>query len=360
MKITRLLILFYICSFCQIVSSQEPDSGWWWNPDQSGRGFVIEQQGDAIFFAAFLYDDSGFPTWFTSLLNRDSEQDFSGVLQQFQGGQTLLGSYQPPATLTDNAGTITLNFPDSRNGILNWPGGTVELTRFTFAEDDNSSSNDNSNPKPDLGWWWNSDESGRGFIIDRQGDTIFFAAFLYEDSGLPTWFSAILNKDTQQDFSGILQQFQGGQTLTGSYQAPILLEDNAGTITLNFSDTSHGTLNWPGGTVALNRFRFAPDVSSDDNSNDVSSDDSSNDASSDDSSNDSSSDDSSNDVSSDDSSNDSSSDDSSNDASSDDSSNDSSSDDSSNDSSSDDSSNDVSSDDSSNDSSSDDSSNDAS
>nr|MCH9697717.1 hypothetical protein [Gammaproteobacteria bacterium] len=313
------VILLLGCLVTQLAVAHEPDSGWWWNADESGRGFVIEAQGDSVFFAAFLYDDTGFPTWFTSVLNKDSGHDFSGILQQLQGGQTLLGGYQAPVIMNQNAGTVTLDFSDDSHGTLNWPGGTVQLIRFTFDTDDSNDASDDNSQRPELGWWWNSDESGRGFVIDRQGDTIFFAAFLYEDSGLPTWYSAVLKQSSGQEFTGTLQQFQGGQTIQGEYQAPTALNDNVGPVSLVFSDKSNAELNWPGGTVFLSRFYFGDDSSSDDSSNDDSSDDSSNDASSDDSSNDASSDDSSNDSSSDDSSNDASSDDSSNDSSSDDS-----------------------------------------
>src|SRR5206468_1469563 len=42
---------------------QAPQTGWWWNPAQPGRGFSIEVQGTHIFFAAFHYDVSGRSTW---------------------------------------------------------------------------------------------------------------------------------------------------------------------------------------------------------------------------------------------------------------------------------------------------------
>ncbi|MEJ0047567.1 MAG: hypothetical protein WDN04_16665 [Rhodospirillales bacterium] len=36
-----------------------PVSGYWWNPAEGGRGFVIEIEGSALYFAGFLYDSSG-------------------------------------------------------------------------------------------------------------------------------------------------------------------------------------------------------------------------------------------------------------------------------------------------------------
>jgi len=155
-----------VCSYTQTVFASDPESGWWWNANESGRGFSIEKQGNNIFFATYLYDDSGNPTWYTALLRKDSNQGFIGNLQQFKDGQTLFGSYQAPSILDENAGEITLNFSDEKNGTLSWPGGTVEITRFIFGSSQNTAK---------TGWWWNGNESGRGYSIEKQGDKIFFA-----------------------------------------------------------------------------------------------------------------------------------------------------------------------------------------
>ncbi|HEX4779130.1 MAG TPA: hypothetical protein VH301_00155, partial [Usitatibacter sp.] len=42
---------------------QPPQTGWWWNPAEPGRGFSIEAKGNNLFFAAFHYDPSGRATW---------------------------------------------------------------------------------------------------------------------------------------------------------------------------------------------------------------------------------------------------------------------------------------------------------
>ncbi len=129
----KILILMLLAGgFCQSLFAHT-QTGWWWNPDESGRGYSIENQGNLIFFAAYLYDDSGNPTWFTALLEEVTENSFIGNLQQFSDGQTLLGAYQAPTVLNDNAGQITLDFPEPDNGTLTWPGGTVAITRFIFA-----------------------------------------------------------------------------------------------------------------------------------------------------------------------------------------------------------------------------------
>jgi hypothetical protein len=258
-----------VSCLCQNVFAQDPDSGWWWNANESGRGYAIEKQGNTLFFASFLYDDSGFPSWYTATLNKNSQQNFSGVLQQYEGGQTLFGDYQQPVIVDANAGEITLDFSDSNNGTIAWPGGTVAISRFMFSEDNDAGNNNQSDDqKPEKGWWWNTDESGRGFAIEQQGNTIFFAAFLYDDSSSPTWYTAILDKNSQQEFIGNLQQYQGGQTLLGGYQQSAVLNDDAGEIKLVFSDSSHSTMTWPGGTVTLSRFIFASNDDGDNSNSD--------------------------------------------------------------------------------------------
>ena len=38
---------------------QTPQTGWWWNTAEGGRGYSIEASGGRLFFASYLYDVSG-------------------------------------------------------------------------------------------------------------------------------------------------------------------------------------------------------------------------------------------------------------------------------------------------------------
>src|ERR1700722_11458929 len=71
-------------------------SGYWWNPAQGGRGFVIEVQGTTLFFAGFLYAASGEATWVSSIGPMSTATQYTGTLATYFGGQTLTGAYQPP------------------------------------------------------------------------------------------------------------------------------------------------------------------------------------------------------------------------------------------------------------------------
>mgnify|MGYP000564805670 CR=1 FL=1 len=114
---------------------------------------------------------------------------------------------------------------------------------------------------PMNGWWWNPTESGRGFAIERQGDKIFLAGFLYESSGSATWYVSILDAKSNGNWTGDMTRYTGGQTLLGPYQAPTSTSVVA-TAVVNFDTPNTGqmALTFKDGhlpkTLQLERFPF--------------------------------------------------------------------------------------------------------
>jgi len=105
---------------------------------------------------------------------------------------------------------------------------------------------------PQAGVWWNTAEGGRGFVIEQRGSNLFFGAFLYDDSGRATWYAAA-GATNGNTFSSSLTPYSGGQTLTGPYH-PATGGASAGNVSITFTDASHGSLTWPGGTIPIQRF----------------------------------------------------------------------------------------------------------
>jgi hypothetical protein len=110
---------------------------------------------------------------------------------------------------------------------------------------------------PAAGYWWNSSQPGHGYVIEVQGTSMFFAAFLYDTSGRATWVASNGTMASGTQYSGSLVAYSGGQTLTGAYQ-PSTQGPAVGTVSLSFSDSTHATLVWPDGTLAIQRFDFGP------------------------------------------------------------------------------------------------------
>jgi streptogramin lyase len=210
-----------------------PQTGFWWNPAEGGRGFVIEVQGNQMYMAGFLYSASGEATWVASFGPMTSSSQYSGSLANFSGGQTLTGSFKPATQTANSPGTIAITFSDNTHGTLTWPGGTIPIQRFDFGPGGASGPAVANIP---TGWWWNPNEGGRGYAIEVQGNVMYFASYMYDANGNPTWYLATGElrdqsgavyagdgSDIASFYFGSWIQYANGQTLTGSYRAPVVV-----------------------------------------------------------------------------------------------------------------------------------------
>ncbi|WP_374666265.1 S8 family peptidase [Ramlibacter sp.] len=230
-----------------------PQSGVWWNPAESGRGYVIEFRDGKLQFGAYLYDADGRATWVVSgPAAMQAATRYSGPLEAFSGGQTLGGAYQAPSGRS-TLGNVTIDFTSATTATFTWPGGTVPIQRFRFAP----AGSGVASFAPEGGVWWNPAESGRGFAIEVQDGWAFVAGFMYDGSGQPTWHLAAGPMSSATTFSAPLTQYTGGQTLTGAYRAPTISQPNIGRVSLRFIDTATAELTLPGGrTIPLEKFRI--------------------------------------------------------------------------------------------------------
>jgi hypothetical protein len=235
---------------------QKPQTGWWWNPAESGRGYSIEASGSKLFWAAYLYDVSGRATWTIAAGNTSLDGSlFVGRLESYSGGQTLSGAYRAPTSVRD-LGEITLAFSDASHGTMIWPGGTVAIERFNIIPNGLTAAPRTN--QPESGWWWNPAESGRGYFIEWQGDTPFIAGYMYDDAGDPIWYaSSAASAANIRSYSGNWLQFGNGQTMTGTYRAPTQVNSSVAPVTIQFSGPDTGLMTLPGGrTSAIQRYRF--------------------------------------------------------------------------------------------------------
>jgi len=106
---------------------------------------------------------------------------------------------------------------------------------------------------PESGWWWSSSESGRGYSIEVDKGRLFFAAYGYAGNGDSTWYVSSGAMTGSTTYSGTLEAYQGGQTLTGSYQAPTAL-GSVGNVSIEFTSSRTANLTLPSGTVAITRY----------------------------------------------------------------------------------------------------------
>jgi streptogramin lyase len=232
-----------------------PQTGYWWNPAEAGRGYNIEQRGGNLFMATFLYDSSGRATWYGIGPGAMTGATYTGSLTSYANGQTLTGAFHP-ATVVGLAGQFSVTFTSPTQGTIKWPGGTEPIQRYYFGAINSAAVP--APGTPEAGWWWAPTEGGRGFAIEVQGGTMFLAGYMYDATGNPIWYAsgpAVMSSTSV--YLNVWQQFGNGQTLTGLYIPPMVVNANVGTVSIQFNSTTTGVLTLPNGRqVAIQRYVF--------------------------------------------------------------------------------------------------------
>jgi hypothetical protein len=223
---------------------QLPQTGWWYNAAQGGRGFSLEARGNRLFMAAFHYDASGRAIWnFAGGATSLDGSLFTSDLLNASGGQTLTGPYRAPGL--SNVGPITLLFSDATHGTLAWPGETIAIERQPFVPDGLVAPPQTN--QPESGWWWNPDESGRGFFIEWQNGYADLAGYMYDANGNPTWYITVAETPNPMRLTGNWWTFANGQSMGGAYRPATRTSDNVGSVAIDFTSATTATLTLPDG-----------------------------------------------------------------------------------------------------------------
>ncbi|MBL8301401.1 MAG: hypothetical protein JNM26_01365, partial [Ideonella sp.] len=111
----------------------QPETGWYWNPQQGGRGYAIEVQNDRLFMAMFHYNEDGSPTW--HLVQGDLA---SGALvapfEAYEGGQSLTSAFAPGGTRNARGG-FAVGFRHPCGGQVQRAGAApVTIQRFPIPD----------------------------------------------------------------------------------------------------------------------------------------------------------------------------------------------------------------------------------
>ena len=218
-----------------------PEVGWWWNPDESGRGYFIESQDGIFFMAAYFYADDGRARWLIAGNTNSDPYNYSGRLLEVSNGQTLYGPYVAPTALVDS-GAVSVSFSDDTHGTIVWPGGTIPIVREIFDAGTASF-------QPESGWWWDPNQSGSGFSIEVQGSNVFMVGFMYDDAGKPVWYLSAGPLSSPTTYHGNLLLIAGGQTESGPYHPPSTAT-TVGTVDLNFTAVDQATLTFTEASAA--------------------------------------------------------------------------------------------------------------
>jgi hypothetical protein len=110
---------------------------------------------------------------------------------------------------------------------------------------------------PSAGLWYNADESGRGYDIDLQGDTMIVTTYVYDASHEPIWYLSSGPYDHETGvFTSTYDSYSGGQCFGCPYTAPTAHVGAAGPITITFHTNQTATITYTGGSSDIVKFAY--------------------------------------------------------------------------------------------------------
>jgi outer membrane protein assembly factor BamB len=117
----------------QPASPAQPETGIYWNPEESGRGYTVEVSNGSAVVGVFHYDQTGHPVWHLVVAPfSGADGRAAGPFLSYSGGQSLSGPYKPNAEVPAQ-GEFGLEFTQACSGKVQFPGmAAVNVTRFAF------------------------------------------------------------------------------------------------------------------------------------------------------------------------------------------------------------------------------------
>lgn len=110
-------------------------TGWYWNPNQPGVGYFVEQQGSNAFVGTFAYDTTGAPIWYISsagVVPTAAGYQLNAPLNAFTGGSPF-GARPPVNTPTlVPAGSMISNLAQAGAALQLSTGRNIPLSPFSW------------------------------------------------------------------------------------------------------------------------------------------------------------------------------------------------------------------------------------
>ncbi len=129
-----LLALFALLVAALPARAYTPESGVWWNPNESGTGLIMEIQDNFVAISLFVGTPTGTPTWYTSTGFLTGNALYQGTLDYFPGAQCLGCPFRPvtPQLGIGGAIRVVFNATDPARATLTIGGRTTNIERFRF------------------------------------------------------------------------------------------------------------------------------------------------------------------------------------------------------------------------------------
>lgn len=107
-------------------------TGSWYNPAQSGQGWVIEMVSSGQFvFYFYGYEDTGEQLWFIGIGDSTGDSMITVDVLRFSG-TGFGGNFDPTSRTNESVGSMTFNFTDCNNAMVDFTSTSVGLSDFSI------------------------------------------------------------------------------------------------------------------------------------------------------------------------------------------------------------------------------------
>jgi uncharacterized protein (TIGR03437 family) len=213
-----------------------PANGWWFSAGTPSTFYAIEAENGVVRLGSLTYSAQGAPQWSLGRCVQTAPGTYAGTMEQYTGGWALNQAPGPPTAIVDGP-AVKLVFSSAATATLQIGIQTVPIQRYQF--------NDRwASPKLNAlraGWWDQPGQSGRGYFLEAQGDTLFIGGLIYSFSGRPSWFTSTGLVDSTGSFSGNLTVCSAAIDSDGTLQTPVC-KATADTLRLVFGAPWRATL----------------------------------------------------------------------------------------------------------------------
>ncbi len=124
MRLTLTLLLILISGLASAAIKTPPVTGYWWNPQESGRGWNIDTQNDLVVVTHFVFDTNRKATFLQGV---GAFNINTGVVEAdtfaFDNGQCIGCSYSNPTSTL--VGRVRFEFTTSTTGRVIYPNGVT-------------------------------------------------------------------------------------------------------------------------------------------------------------------------------------------------------------------------------------------
>lgn len=150
--------------------------GHWWDPSHSGHGFEIFNAAGHVMSIWYTYDNTGKPVWYTAQGEVTELGTVSWPLQKHTWSNGRIAS-------STNVGEMRLVVNHAEEISAQWSIGTATggWTLRPYMASNLVGEVDHT------GHWYDPTQSGWGFTLTDQGDTMGSVLYAYDAAGQPTW-----------------------------------------------------------------------------------------------------------------------------------------------------------------------------